>query len=448
MTLTASSKTTPGRRLISPALTTAAGLLFLTAAFFITHYARAQSEGDVVDRVIAVVGDEIILESEVFQNAQAIALQQGLSDYQDPEKFTQLKREVLQEMINQKVLLAKAREDSIEVEKRNVDRELENRLQTIIQNVGSEEKLEELYGYSIRRIRREFRPTVEEGLLVEKVKQKYLQNVRVTRSEIERYFKEHPDEFPPMRDAVELAHILRETSSAGLADARALAKADSLYNLIKSGTPFDSLAAKFSQDKATAKKFGYVGWTQRGDLLQEYENTAFALQPGEISKPIKTRYGYHIIRLNERRDDEINTSHILITPQIVEADEKPVIEFLEKLRQEILAGKPFEEAAREYSQDLESAKKGGYLGWFSLEEMPESFRSEIEPLKVGEISKPFKTEYGYHIVKLLNRRDARPVTLQQDWEMIAQYVLNKKKEKAYNDWLKQLKQRYYIEIKT
>jgi peptidyl-prolyl cis-trans isomerase SurA len=251
-----------------------------------------------------------------------------------------------------------------------------------------------------------------------------------------------------MRDAVELAHILRETSSAGLADARALAKADSLYNLIKSGVPFDSVAMKFSQDKATAKKFGYVGWTQRGDLLQEYENTAFALQPGEISKPIKTRYGYHIIRLNERREDEINTSHILIIPQIAEADEKPIVEFLRKVREEILAGKPFEEAAREYSQDLESAKKGGYLGWFSLEEMPESFRSEIESLKVGEISQPFKTEYGYHIVKLLNRRDARPVTLQQDWEMISQYVLSKKQEKAYNDWLDQLKKRYYIEIKT
>lgn len=410
--------------------------------------AYSQGEGNIVDRVIAVVGDDVILESEVYQNAQAIALQQGYDILKNPEKFNKLKEDVLKEMIDQKVLLAKAHEDSIEVAKRNVDRELENRLQQIIKNVGSEQKLEELYGYSIRRIRREFRPTVEENLLVERVKQQYLQKIRVTRTEVEQYFKAHPDEFPPMKDAVELAHILRETSSAGLADARALSFADSLYNLIKSGVPFDTIAAKYSQDKVTAKKFGYVGWTEKGDLLPEYENTAYALKTGEISRPIKTQYGYHIIRLNERKDEKICTSHILIVPQVTESDEQPVIDFLKKVRQEIQDGEPFEEAAKKYSQDVESAKQGGYLGWFSLKDMPESFRQEVSKLKVGEISQPFKTEYGYHIVKLLNKRAARPLTLEKDWELISQHVLSKKREKAYNNWLSDLKKRYYIEIKS
>lgn len=420
--------------------------IFILATFLPISMALGQDE--VIDRLIAIVGDEIILESEVYQNAQSIALQQGTDVLRDPAKFQKLREDVLREMINQKVLLAKAREDSVVVEPRDVDRELENRLQQIIQNVGSEAKLEELYGYSIRRIRRDFRSIVEEGLLVEKVKFNYVQNIRVTRSEVEQYFHGHPEEFPLMKDAVQVSHILRETGSSGMADARALARADSIYNAIKQGASFDSMAVAFSEDSVTAVKGGRIGWTQKGDLLSSYEDAAFALKQGEISRPIKTRYGYHIIRLDEQREDKIHTSHILIRPKVTTEDEEPVRAFLEQVRNEILAGKSFKDAAKEYSQDLESANKGGYLGWFDQEEMPPDFRGAVEKLKVGEISRPFKTQYGYHIVQLINRRDARPLTLDQDWELISSRVLNSKREREYKAWLEQLKSRYYIEIKT
>lgn len=412
-----------------------------------TAFSRAQSPADVVDRLIAIVGDEIILESEVYQNAQSLALQQGLNVLRDPSRFQNLKEDVLREMINQKVLLAKAKEDSVFVEAREVERELENRLQQIIQNVGSEEKLEELYGYSIRRIRRDFRSTVEEGLLVEKVKFGYLQDIRVTRSEIEQYFHNHPDEFPAMKDAVEISHILREAGSAGLADARTLERADSIYNAIKEGASFDSLATAISEDENTVKNNGRIGWTEKGDLLSSYENAALALQPGEVSRPVQTRYGYHIIRLDDRREDKILTSHILIKLKVTEEDEHPVIEYLQEVREEILAGRSFEEAAREHSHDLETANRDGYLGWFSLEEMPQNFRTEVEKLEIGQISQPFKTQYGYHIVKLLNRGEARLITLDQDWELISQRVLIVKREEAYEAWLEKLKARYYIEVK-
>lgn len=406
-----------------------------------------QGTEDVIDRLIAIVGDEVILESEVFQNAQTLALQQGQNVLQDPARMEKLKQDVLQEMINQKVLLAKAREDSIVVEPREVERELENRLQQIIQNVGSEEKLEELYGYSIRRIRRDFRSIVEEGLLVERVKFAYLQGIHITRSEIEQYFYDHPEAFPQMKDAVEMAHILRETGSSTAADDRALARADSIYNAIKTGAEFDSLAVTLSEDKATARQAGSIGWTDKGDLISSYEEAAFALNPGEISKPVRTRYGYHIIRLEDRRDDKILTSHILIIPKESAEDEVPVQEFLTVIRTEILEGRTFEEAAGEFSEDLESAGRGGYLGWFALDEMPSDFRTNLEELQQGDVSEPFKSQYGYHIVKLINRREARPITPEQDWELISQRALNSKREIAYLNWLEELKNRYYIEIK-
>ncbi|MFH1862457.1 MAG: peptidylprolyl isomerase, partial [bacterium] len=349
-------------------------ILFVSISFS----AKAQDAEEVIDRVIAVIGDQIILESEVFQNAQALALQQGLNPLKDQKKFAKLKETILQELINQKVLLAKAREDSIVVEAREVDKELENRLQQIIQNLGSEQKLEEYYGYSIRRIRREFRSLVEEGLLVERVKYGFLQNVQVTRTEVEGYFNDHPEAFPPMKDAVEIAHVLREASSAGKAEARALARADSVYNAIKAGAPFDSLAFLLSEDPNTAKKNGLIGWTERGDLLADFENVAFALKTGEVSKPVKTRYGYHIIRLEDQRDVKILTSHILIKVNITPEDEQVTIDSLKAIRQRILAGLAFEEAARTFSNDMESCGKGGYLGWFALEDMPADFRATLD----------------------------------------------------------------------
>lgn len=410
--------------------------------------ATAQDSGEVIDRIIAIVGDEIILESEVYQNAQSLALQQGMNLLKDQSKFEKLKEDVLQEMINQKVLLAKAREDSIVVEAREVDRELENRLQQIIQNVGSEEKLEEVYGYPIRRIRREFRTTVQEGLLVDKVKYQHLNDIRVTRAEIEQYYQEHPEAFPKMKDAVEIAHILRETGSGGKAEVRAQARADSIYEAIRSGASFDSLAKWLSEDPNTAKNYGRIGWTEKGDLLSTFEDAAYALKPGEISRPVQTRYGFHIIRMDDRREDKILTSHILVKVKTSAEDEIAAVDSLEKVRSQILVGRSFEEAAKNVSQDLESANSGGYLGWFALEEMPPDFRAALDTLQVGQICRPFKTQYGYHIIQLLNRRDARPITLDQDWELISQRALNAKREKEYHDWLEDLKSRYFIEIKT
>ncbi|MBU1881560.1 peptidyl-prolyl cis-trans isomerase, partial [bacterium] len=157
--------------------------------------------------------------------------------------------------------------------------------------------------------------------------------------------------------------------------------------------------------------------------------------------------GYHIIRLNDQREGEIFTSHILIVPKVTESDEEPIIELLEGIRGKLNSGESFDSLAAEYSQDLESADRGGRLGWFSLNEMPEEFRDEIAEINEGEISQPFKTQYGFHIVKLLTRRDARRLTLDQDWEYISQIVLNNKRETAYNNWLAGLKERYYIEIK-
>jgi peptidyl-prolyl cis-trans isomerase SurA len=408
---------------------------------------QAQDTTNVIDRIVAIVGNQVVLESEIFQNSQAIAMQQGMNPARDPAGFQKLQQDVLNEMVNQKIMLAKAKEDTIRVEPREVDRELENRIQMMIKNVGSEAKVEEAYGMSLNRIRREFRQSVEDGLIVEKVKQSHLRGVSVSRSEVEQYFKDNTDEFPPMKDAVELEHILRQIGSES-ADARAQARADSIYQAIKTGASFNDLAKKLSDDPTTSDKHGSIGWTEKGDLMGSYEEAAYALKVGELSRPVRTRNGYSIIRLDDRKEDKILTSHILIVSRVQPEDEGPVVDSLQVIREKISNGMPFEEAAKNYSQDLESAGRGGYLGWFAVEEMPEDFKAAVDTLQEGQISEPFKTEYGYHLARLLSRRDAHTLTLDQDWEMISQRVLTAKKEKEYKRWLDDLKSRYYIEIKS
>jgi peptidyl-prolyl cis-trans isomerase SurA len=424
------------------------GFWSLAGAWFLAiPLCFGQSSNEVIDRIIAIVGDEVVLESQVQQNAQNIALQQGMDLLKDQDEFNQLRQDVLREMINQKVLLAKAREDSVTVEPREVDRELENRLQAIIQNAGSEQRLEEIYGQPIGRIRREYRPLIEEELIVERVKQRRLADLAVTRPEIEQYFKDHPEAFQPLKDAVEISHILLEVGRSRTAEERARDRADSLFEAIKAGASFDTLAVEYSDDKASAKKFGRVGVTQRGDLLSDYENAAYALEIGEISRPVRSPAGFHIIRLDERKDEQIATSHILIQIRATADDEQPIVDSLKSIRDAILGGESFEEAARTHSQDLQTAPRGGYLGWFALEAMPEDFRAAVDTLTIGQISEPLKTQYGYHLVKLRNRREAHDVSLEQDWELVAQQALGAKKEREYLRWLDGLKARYYIEIK-
>jgi peptidyl-prolyl cis-trans isomerase SurA len=409
--------------------------------------ARAQDTTGVIDRIVAIVGNQVILESEIFQNAQSLAMQQGAEVARDPVKFQKLQQDVLKEMVNQKILLAKAKDDTIKVEAREVDRELDSRIQTMVKNVGSEAKFEQAYGMPISRIRREFRQSVEDGLIVERVKQNHLREISVTRSEVEEYFKSHADEFPPMKDAVEIGHILKQVGQEA-ADTRAKARADSLYQAIKGGTSFDTLAVHFSDDPTTAKNHGDIGWTQKGDLMSAYEDAAYALKVGEVSRPVHTRNGYSIIRLDDKKEEKIQTSHILIMSKVQPEDESPLVDTLLAVRAKITAGMPFEEAARNYSQDLESAGRGGYLGWFALDEMPADFHAAVDSLKEGQISAPFKTQYGYHITKLLSRREAHALNLDQDWEMISQRVLAAKKERDYTRWLDDLKSRYFIEIKS
>ncbi|RKY93008.1 parvulin peptidyl-prolyl isomerase [candidate division KSB1 bacterium] len=423
-------------------------LFVLVVTVFVCSTTLAWSQ-QLLDGIAAIVGDEIILESEVAQYAATLALQMKLDIQNEPQKFNELQKNSLQNLIVQKILLTKAREDTIVVEDSQVEQVLEQQINQWIQQIGSERKVEEYFGSSMNKIKRRVRKEIREHLMVEKLQQQKLQEVKITRQEVEQFYQTNRDSLPELKESVEISHILLQVTPGAESKQQAREKIAGILERLRSGEDFAELARQYSEDPGSAAKGGELGFIQRGDFVKDFEEKAFALQPGQISDIVETQFGFHIIQMLERRGEKINVRHILIRTRPTKADEERTLKLLLAIRDSCLAGADFAEMAKRYSNDETTADKGGYLGWFEVEklQLPE-FKSVVKELKIGEISQPFRTRFGYHIVKLLNRREGGKLSLQRDWEQIEQWALMDKRSRAMQKWVEELKKNLYIEIKN
>ena len=423
-------------------------LFVLVVTVFVCSTTLAWSQ-QLLDGIAAIVGDEIILESEVAQYAATLALQMKLDVQNEPQKFNELQKNSLQNLIVQKILLTKAREDTIVVEDSQVEQVLEQQINQWIQQIGSERKVEEYFGSSMNKIKRRVRKEIREHLMVEKLQQQKLQEVKITRQEVEQFYQTNRDSLPELKESVEISHILLQVTPGAESKQQAREKIAGILERLRSGEDFAELARQYSEDPGSAAKGGELGFIQRGDFVKDFEEKAFALQPGQISDIVETQFGFHIIQMLERRGEKINVRHILIRTRPTKADEERTLKLLLAIRDSCLAGADFAEMAKRYSNDETTADKGGYLGWFEVEklQLPE-FKSVVKELKIGEISQPFRTRFGYHIVKLLNRREGGKLSLQRDWEQIEQWALMDKRSRAMQKWVEELKKNLYIEIKN
>ncbi len=400
-----------------------------------------------VEAIAAIVGDQIILKSELDQFVQNYIVQNKLDITPGSEAYNNLRKKMLGGLIEQKVLLAKAKADTITVDDQMLDQRVEERIKYMIQQVGSQDKLEKIFGMSMNQIRKDTRKMIKEQLLVEQVRAKKFRGMKVSRREVEAFYKMYKDSLPVRPATVDISHILMQVKPSEEAQMKAYQKAEMILKELKAGADFAQLAKKYSDDPASAKRGGDLGWTKRGDLVPEFENVAFKLKDGEISGIVQTQFGFHIIQLLERRGERIHTRHILIRVQPTKADEERVVKELENIRQQILNGASFDSLALKYSDDPNVKKDHGHLGVFELDKLQiPQFRAVLSKMKPGEISEPFKTEYGYHIVRLNAFTPAHKLTLKDDWEEIQKYALNYKMQTEYQKWIKELEKHIYIKI--
>jgi len=400
--------------------------------------------GQALDRIVAVVDNDIILESELNAQVQFFVFNNKV----DPNT-PGLREKALESMINEKLIVAKAIEDSVVVSDEEVQQQLDAVIAQRIQQVGSESRLEELYGMPLSRIKREFREEMRNNLLAQRLQQQRFSSTHIGRRDVEEFFQMYKDSLGEIPEEVELAFIFIKPKFDDEAKAAARAKLQSLLDSIKAEVDFGELARRHSEDPGSAAQGGDLGFVRRGLFVKEFETAVFALKEGDLSGIVESEHGLHLIQLLERRGDAVRPRHILIRIQRTQASDDSTIVFLKRLRERALAGESFAELAKKYSEDPETAPIGGSLGTLELNQLDKNFYPIVAPLKEGEISEPAKltvgNSYGYCIVQVKKRTPAHPVSLEQDYHRIEAIALNFKRNKEYAAWLQDLRGKIYWE---
>lgn len=415
--------------------------LVKTLILFVCVVFSSVNAGEVIDSIAAVVDDKIILESEIAYGINTILLERNLR-YPTPDQIVEMRQQVLDAYITQKILLAKAIEETLFVDDRTVEKELTRKLTQLINQVGSEDKLIEYFGKPMRQIKREMLDEVRDGMLIEKLKQAKIAGVYVRRDEVNAFYKENAALLPVQPEQVELSQIMFKINPSEDARAEALQKITQVREAIMNGADFDSLADEVSDDPSS--EGGRLGFTNRGDLVPTYEEAAFALETGEISDIVETIYGYHIIRLIERQGERISTQHILVQLVPTDDDQEKTFAKANDVRNRLLQGESFTELARKYSDDPESASNGGRLDLLPVDNLPGEFQLAINSLEPGEISEPFVSDFGIHVVRLERKVPEHRLSLADDWSVLEMYATGNKREEVFIGWVNSLKKDHYI----
>jgi peptidyl-prolyl cis-trans isomerase SurA len=398
---------------------------------------------EVIDGIAAIVGEHVILKSDVEQYARMTASQYNINPYSNMQQFKELKEQSLQSLIDEKILLEQAKIESIEVKDRNVEAMLEQQMQNMVAQAGSEEKVVEIMGKSMSEVKREYRDIVRNRLIIQNLQQQKFMDINVTRREVEKFQEEYKDSIPDIPPSYDFSHILISPKAGSSETNVARQKIDSLYKLIQAGEDFGQLAMKFSEDYASAKNGGELGYIERGNLVKSFEETAFQLEKGEISEVVKSEFGYHIIQMLERKGEKINVRHILITEKISNTNINDARKRAFQVYEEIKNGEiSFDSAAVKYSDDVDLKKTKGKIRRMPKNQIenPE-FVSVLENLEIGEMSEVFKTEQGFHILRLNKIYDDTYLTLKR-------WATEMKKQQYYKDWVEKLRNNFTIEIRN
>ena len=437
----------------------------IIALMFLALPMMAQNrQPQVIDKVVAVVGKNIILQSDI-ENQYIQYRVQGLAAGTGKE----IRSRILEDLLLQKLMLNQAEMDSITVTDDQVEADMEQRIRYFIARIGSQEKLEEQFGKSMAEIKDEVRQARRDQMLQEQVQAKIMQNVTVTPKEVKDFFHDIPkDSLPTISPSFEIVQIVKRPPVS--IDEKLQVK-DRLYQIrkriLEGESSFSTMAVLYSEDPGSARQGGELGFAGKGVYATEFENVAFNLRDGEISDVVETEFGFHIIQLIERRGETINCRHILLTAKVpVEALEKAQNQ-LDSVAQLIRNGDmTFEEACKKFSDD-DSKSNGGYLtnavsggNWLSLQDLQElegsypeykNLAFVISRLNVGEVSDPLpmttnENNDAFRLVMVKRKTEAHQANLKDDYNLIQNWALGQKRQEAIGKWVKDKAAKAYIRL--
>lgn len=431
--------------------------------------AQTDSLGTVVDEVIWVVGDEAILKSDV-EAMRIQGQQEGLRWKGDPDCS------IPEQIAVQKLYLNQAIIDSVEVTESEITQGVEQYIENMISVIGSREKLEEYQGKTLSQIRSELRDSYRERQMVQGMQRKLVGDIAVTPAEVRRYFKDMPlDSIPFVPTEVEVQIITQQPRVEQEEINRVKERLREFTDRINKGeTSFQTLARLYSQD-GSARNGGELGYTGRAGWVPEFANVAFNLtDPKRVSKIVETEFGFHIIQLIDKRGDKVNVRHILLKPEISDDAIQKAHNRLDSVASDVRAGtvpealKPyfkgetftFEDAVSVYSDDKDTRNNNGLMvnvtqesrtSRFKLADLPQEVAKVIDGLEVGEVSSPFEmiNERGKTvcaIVKLKSRTEGHKATITEDFQILKNMVLEKRRQEKLHQWVVNRIKSTYVRI--
>lgn len=424
-------------------------------SLFFPCFLSAQNDKALIDRVVATVGGEIVLLSEV-QEQFAYAKQQN-------EKITpEFQCVSLQNILVQKLLVNQAKLDSVEVKDDEVETQLNARIDRLMLYFNQDPKaIEEFYGQTIDQIKEQTRSDMRSQILAERMQGKITEKATITPSEVKQFFKNIPkDSLPYFNAEVEIREIVYKPAVSAAERTKAQERAQDLRKRIEAGEDFASLAKKFSDDPGSGPQGGDLGFVKRGTFVPEFEAMAYKLEPNQLSPVIETDFGFHVIQLIERRGNLIHCRHILIKPEISEADLKTAKMKMDSIRQDLKDGKiTFSAAVKKYGdKNQQSFSNDGRVAnprtgntFFEVNDLEPSIYFAIDGKKEGDIAEAFefKGQDGtvfFRLVQLVSRSKPHQADLKQDYGKIQQAALEQKKAAFTEKWVLEKLRSTYLSV--
>lgn len=428
-------------------------IVFIVAVFFSQMVTAQQDSIYVLDKVIAVVGDEIVLKSDVEQRKVQMR-QEGVSIEGDYGCFA------LENLLSENLFLDQGKLDTIEADEGMIQSELDRRIAMFIQQIGSQEALEEYFGKSINEIKADFHDPLKNQMIVQQVQQTVTADINVTPSDVQQYYNNIPeDSLPMINTQIEYAQLVVFPPENPAEIEKVKQRLRGFIKEVREGEDFSTLAVLYSDDPGSAPKGGDLGMVPRGTMVGEFDEVAFQLSDGEISGVFETEFGYHIMQMIERRGEQYHARHILLKPKTTSADMNSAKEKLIEIQGWIAADSlTWVRAVLMYSQDEQTFNNKGLAinmmtgtPRFDLNQLDPQAYVAIEKMDLDEIAGPIlyqtrEGKEGYRLVKLLKRIEPHRANLVDDYQILQEAATNEARVKATKKWIVQKINNTYINI--
>lgn len=409
------------------------------------------AERELIDRIVAVVEDEAIFESDIQMMITQMMFQQGRTELSDAE-HQELYNRVLEELINTKLVISQAGRLDLDIPFEQVEERVTKAINDNIQALGGQQAFESQLareGFTMESLKALYRQQIRNRMLEEEVLRMEVDRgaIQISEEDLRAFYEEKKDEFPLRPAVVNLKTIFVGFESSEAVQVDAKARIEEIRQKALAGESFADLAKTYSEDPS-APLGGDLGFVKPEDLADEnFADAAANLGIGEISEPIKTAYGYHILQVTERNPDtgEARLRHILIRMTADEDDIQAVFARATEIHQQIATGASFEEMADQYSTDP-NAGPGGDLGWLRVGDLPDFFQDVLRGMKPGDMSQVLRESSGFRIVKLVERQEPRPYEFEEIRNELQRMYESERMEDVYKNYVKDLRKRFSVKV--